>query len=421
MKFKNLFKNTKRVFLDYASATPVRVEVKEAMDNYSEKHFENPSALYAEAREAKDLMQRARGQVGEFLNTAKERVVFTSGGTEGNNIAIFGVFESALKGGIEHPHIISLATEHPSAIEIFEEIERRGGKVTRLIPNKEGLITSNQVAEAIKENTVLVSIMYVNNEIGVVQPIREIAEIIKKYRKTRLLGGSADEAENQYPYFHSDASQAALLYTLDVSTLGIDLLTLDSLKVYGPVGIGCLYVRANVSISPIMFGGGQENGLRSGTENVVSMIGFAKALLLAKSERKELFERLEELQKYFIEQIQKKFPYSHINGSLKQRSPNNINVCFPACAGRPGLDSEYLVVALDTYGVAASYSSSCRTLKEDSSSYVVGALGNSDCALSSIRFTLGRETTKSDIDFALDVLEKAVEQVKKICFYKDLC
>lgn len=405
MIIRNFFKKEKhRVFLDFASATPVRREVAEVMRKYSEKHFANPSALYVEAREAKEIMQKARTEVGGFLNTAKERIVFTSGGTEGNNIALFGIYEAARKKGIAHPHIISVLTEHPSAREVLNEVKDRGGEVTLLNPDKDGLISAQQVAEAIKENTVLVSVMYVNNEIGVVQPLREITRTVRIKKQD---SGFKNKIDNRYPYVHTDACQSALFYSLDVSTLGVDLLTLDGLKVYGPAGIGCLYVKSGVEISPIIFGGGQESGLRSGTENVAHIVGFAKALSLAKSERKELSERLQNLRDYFIDKILKKFPDVHLNGSPKYRSPNNINVCFP------GLDAEYLVVALDTYGVCASYSSSCRTLKEDSSSYVVDALGNKECSLSSIRFTLGRATTKSDIDFALYALEKAVEQVKK--------
>jgi cysteine desulfurase len=390
----------KRVFLDFASATPTRGEVLDAMMEYSRHHFANPSALYEEARKTKEIMQQARGSVAGFLNTAKERIVFTSGGTEANNIAILGVFEGARKAGIKNPHIISVLTEHPSAREVFSEIERRGGEVALIVPDTDGLITADQVIQAIKENTVLVSVMYVNNEIGVVQPIREISQALKSYKLQATKATS-------YPFFHTDACQSALFYTLDVSTLGVDLLTLDGLKVGGPVGVGCLYVKNDVVVSPVMFGGGQENGLRSGTENVAGMIGFAQALTLAKAERKELSERLETLRDYFIDEILKRFPNAELNGSQKHRSPNNVNVCFP------GLDSEYLVVALDTYGVCASYSSSCRTLKEDSSSYVVESLGKKNCALSSIRFTLGRTTTKSYIDFALSALEKTVAQVKK--------
>jgi cysteine desulfurase len=412
MNLKHLFKGEdKRVFLDFASATPVRKEVLDVMQQYSTMHFANPSALYVEARKTKEIMQQARGDVASFLNTAKERIVFTSGGTEANNIAILGVFESARRKGLSKPHIISVLTEHPSVREVFEEIVRRGGEVTLLTPDTDGLISPEQVVSAMKENTVLVSIMYVNNEIGVVQPIKEIARAIRSQQSIVNSQKDSHLKTNDYGlktvFFHTDACQAALFYTLDVSTLGVDLLTLDGLKVGGPVGVGCVYVKSGVEVSPVMFGGGQESGLRSGTENVAGMVGFAKALTFAKAERKELSERLEKLRDYFIDELVKRFPDAQLNGSRKHRAPNNVNMCFKS------VDAEYLVVALDTYGVCASYSSSCRTLKEDSSSYVVESLGKPDCALSSIRFTLGSTTTKSDIDFALEALEKAVEQVSR--------
>ncbi len=395
--FNFLKKKQERIFLDYASATPVRAEVKVVMRDYAELHFANPSALYTEARQVKEIMLQARSEVARFLNTAHERIVFTAGGTESNNLAILGTFAYAQQHGIARPHIISVLTEHSSVREVLAEVTRRGGEVTLLTPDSDGLITAQQVVDAIQNNTVLVSIMYVNNEIGVVQPLREIVRAVK----------IKSQASRFEILFHTDACQAPLFYTLDVSTLGVDLLTLDGLKVYGPAGIGCLYVRHGVNWSPVMFGGGQEMGLRSGTEDVTRMLGLATALSCAKVERKELSIRLEKLRDYCIDEILKRFEGAEINGSRKHRVPNNISICFK------GLDAEYLVVALDTYGVAASYSSSCQTLKEDSSSYVVASLGKPDCALSSIRFTLGRETTQADIDFALHALEKALKQVGK--------
>lgn len=402
--FNKIFNQTikqKRVFLDFASSTPLRPEV---LDVYlkNKNFFYNPSGLYIESRESKDVLEKARGKVALVLNCQKETVVWTSGGTESNNLAILGVFEKAKENGIVSPHVISLATEHPSVIEVFEEIKKRGGEVTLISPGKDGLVTPEQIVKNVKENTVLVSVMFVNNEIGTVQNIKEIGLAIRKYKKEKY-----ESNEMFYPYFHTDACQAPLYYSLDTSTLCVDLLSIDGLKIYGPRGFGSLYVRQNVPIKPIFFGGGQEIGLRSGTENVFSASAFAKSLSLSQTERKENFKKVSKLRDYFLENILKEFPEVEVNGSLKYRSPNNINICFK------GLDAEYLVVALDTYGVCASYSSSCRTLKEDSSSYVVEALGKTECKDSSLRFTLGLETTKEDLDFTLVALKKAVKQVEK--------
>ena len=393
----NIFRKPKRVFLDFASSTPISKKVLDVLNSYSRNFFENPSALYLGGRESKELLISAKKKTAEVLNCFYEDVLFTSGGTESNNMAILGVFEKAKLNGIKTPHIVSVNTEHPSVLETLLEVQNRGGEVTLLHPDKEGLVSLKSILDSIKENTILVSVMYVNNEIGVVQDIKEIGQAIKKYKK---------EENKNYPYFHTDASQAPLYYSLDVSTLCVDLLSLDGIKIYGPRSVGILYVKNGLSIKPILFGGGQEKNLRSGTENPVSAFAFSVALQNANKNRKKNFEKVSKLRDYFLEKILKNFKNTSLNGSLKHRSPNNINVCFD------GLDAEYLVVALDTYGVCASYSSSCRTLKEDSSSYVIEALGKENCKEQSIRFTLGLETTKTDLDFTLDVLKKAIKQVE---------
>ncbi|MHB1316862.1 MAG: cysteine desulfurase family protein [Minisyncoccota bacterium] len=397
MDISKIFKKkNRRVFLDYASATPIRREVRSVMRFYADENFTNPSALYIEARKAKESLLLARKDVASVLNTTASQIVFTSGGTEANNIALLGVFEKARINGVSNPHIVSVATEHPAILEVLKEVERRGGEVTYLSTREDGLISAQQVSDVIKENTVLVSVMYVNNEIGVVQPIKDITQIIKLKNKERALK----------IVFHTDACQAPLWYGLDVSTLGVDLLTLDGLKIGGPRGVGCLYVKGGTEISPVMWGGGQENGLRSGTESVGSCLGFAKALVISKNERKELGEKVQKLRDGLWNKIQVSFPSAKINGSLKHRAPNNLNVCFE------NIDAEYLTVALDTYGVCVSYSSSCRTLKEDSTSYVIEAL-DPKCKGSSIRFTLGKENTQSDIDFTIEALKKALIQVTR--------
>ncbi len=397
MNIRDFFKPTKtRVFLDYASATPIRKEVREVLRVCADTSFANPSALYKEGRAAKELLSTARKDIARALNTTAQQIVFTSGGTEANNSALLGVFEKAREQGIAHPHIVSVETEHPAIREVLTEIKRRGGEVTLIHPREDGLLTLESVSDALQDNTVLVSVMYVNNEIGVVQAIKEIAQVIKLKNKNSGLN----------ILFHTDACQVPLWYGIDVSTLGVDLLSLDGLKIGGPRGVGCLYVKGSVDISPIMFGGGQEGGLRSGTEHVGACLGFAKALTLAKQEKDEVSKKVKKLRDDLWNAIHILYPDASINGSMKHRAPNNLNVCFP------GIDAEYLTVALDTYGVCVSYSSSCRTLKEDSTSYVVEAL-KPECKGSSIRFTLGKETTSDDIHRATEALKKAVAQVTR--------
>ncbi len=382
--------------MDYASATPVRKEVTDIMNTYAYMSAYNPSSLYAESRHAKEKLDDARKLIALSLNTTAGQIVCTSGGTESNNLALLGVFEYARQQGIHAPHIISCTTEHPAIREVLVEIERRGGKVTLIAPESDGRIAVQHIHDALTPDTVLISVMHTNNEIGVIQPIREIVQKVKAYKLSKNKIG--------YPYVHTDACQTPLWQGIDVSTLGIDLLSLDGLKIGGPRGSGCVYIKGGTHIHPVMYGGGQEQGLRSGTEHVVSILGFATALSLAKKEHKALSHHTQTLRDMLWKNISADFPTCTINGSIDHRAPNNLNVCFP------GVDAEHLVVALDVYGVCVSYSSSCRTLKEDSSSYVVEAL-NPACKHSSIRFTLGKETTEKDIIFVREALRKAMKQV----------
>ena len=386
-------KNKKpRVILDYASITPIAPEVAEKIRQAEMQSSANPSALYAEAIVAKENLTQARQSIGQILNCQKSEITFTSGGTEGNNLALLGIFE-AHKTVDFKPHFITTAIEHSSVLEVCKEIERRGGEVTVLPVNPEGFVLAKDIATAIKENTVLVSVMYANNEIGTIEPIKEIGQVIKDWRQRN---------KTHLPYFHTDACQAPLFLNLDVSKLGVDMMTLDGIKIYGPRGAGILFVRSNVHMKPMIFGGGQEKGLRSGTESVGNAIGLATALEIAAAMREKESARLSEIRDYAIEKILKTFGSTTLNGSQKNRLPNNINICFP------GLDAEFAVIALDVAGISASYSSSCQTLKEDSSSYVVLALDKSECGLSSLRFTLGRKSTKNDIDALIIALHKIV-------------
>lgn len=396
--FKNFLNRNRRVFLDFASSTSINKYVQRDIDDYNKNNFSNPSALYKEALTSKELLEKARSKIGLVLNCQKENIIFTAGGTEANNMSILGVFEKAKESGILKPHIISSLTEHSSIREVLDEVLKRGGEVTLISPEEDGIISAEKVLENIKENTVLISLMYVNNEIGTVLDIKKIGQAIRKYKKDKNLN---------YPFFHTDACQAPLYYNLDTSTLNVDLMSIDGIKIYGPRSSGILYVRGDTFIKPIIFGGGQEKGLRSGTEDVAKAIGLAKSLEIAKDGRKENFEKVLNLRNYFWKLVSEEFPDSELNGSLKDRSPNNLNICFK------DIDAEYLTVALDIYGVCVSYSSSCRNLKDDSSSYVIDSIGKGYCKNSSIRFTLGLETTKSDLDFAFDCLKKALIQVKK--------
>lgn len=393
MSFLNKLFGKRRVFLDYASTTPVDLEVVFAMQTIEQISFANPSALYTEAIIAKNALVESRKKVGELLGAEKNNIVFTSGGTESNNLAILGVFNAFKKDGFV-PHIVTTNIEHPAVLEVCKYIEKNGGEVTYLKVDENGLLTPRQVRESIKENTVLVTVQFVNNEIGTIQPIKEIGRVVKEHRMKN---------DKSFPYFHTDACQAVCYLPIHVLKQNIDLLTLDGIKMYGPRGIGILYISKIVEIEPILFGGGQESGLRSGTENLSAVVGFAKALEIAVKNLERETERLMLIRDYAIKEISKNFPNAKLNGSLENRVANNVNFCFP------GLDAEFAVISLDVAGVACSYSSSCRTLKEDSSSYVIESIGGKDCASSSLRFTFGRYSTKKDVDFLIRCLEKIIK------------
>lgn len=382
----------KRIFLDYASTTPLDPRVFKVMQKAMMNSFANPSALYEEGVEAKALIESARKKIADIIRAHSDEIVFTGSGTESDNLAIFGVFSFARSQGIKSPHFIVSSLEHPAVLEALAECENQGAKVTYVIPNNDGIVLSEDFAKHITKNTVLISCMFVNNEIGTIQPIREIAKAIRQYKKNR-------KTFSQFPYFHVDASQAVLFEKLSVEELHADLLTIDAQKMYGPKGIGALYIRRGTKISPRILGGGQEDGRRSGTENTAGIVGFAKAFEIATEEREKEIIRLRKLQTSLLSGIKKIFPQTHINGSLQYRSPANLNVCFP------NADGEYLVLQLDAKGIAVSSSSSCRTLSQNSRSYVIEKIGSPECAESSIRFSLGRFTTKEDIARVLKILK----------------
>lgn len=378
--------------MDYAGGTPVSLSVRKEMKKYEET-FSNPSGLYSESILAKEKLTDLRSRVARVLNVLKNEIVFTSGGTESNNLALLGVFEQYKKDGFV-PHFITTTIEHSSILEVFLEIEKRGGETTKISVSKDGIVDLAELKNAIKKNTVLVSIGIANSEIGTVQPLSEVAKILKDFKN----------ANKHYPYLHVDCGASPLYLNLDINRLGIDLLTLDASKIYGSKGSGMLYVKSTTQIKPIIFGGGQERGLRSGTENLSAISGLVCSLEEAFLNRQKESERISEIRDYGISEIQKNFPNSEINGSIKHRLPNNINVCFK------GLDAEFATIQLDLLGISCSYSSSCMTLKDDFSSYVIRALGkDKECSKSSLRFTFGKDSKKSDIDFLISALKKVVK------------
>ena len=387
-----------RVYLDHAATTPLDPRVLEEMEPYFSKNFGNPGSIHAEGVVAKDAVSRARQKIGSLLGASPQDIIFTSGGTEANNLAIMGVFTERQKNGVapEDMHFITTSLEHSSVLDVFDDFEARGARITYLGVNPDGVVSAEEVRKALSKNTVLVSVMYANNEIGTIEPITAISGTIRhfKRRKGKLL--------NVFPFFHTDASQAPLYCDMSVERLGVDLLALDGQKIYGPKGVGVLYKRKGVAVSPLFYGGGQEFGLRPGTENVSGIVGFAEAFRIGAAERKEESRRLRALRDYFIKKVLQSIPTAELNGHAVMRLPNNANISFP------GLDGEWLTVQLDAQGVAVGTKSACLS-EESGGSYVIRALGRGeDQAASSVRFTLGRKTTKKDLDYTVAALQKIV-------------
>lgn len=386
------FSGMKRIYLDYASLTPIDPSVAREAKKYSSPDFANPSSLYKEGVAAKKALEEGRSKVAAFLHAHSDEVVFTSGGTEANGLALEGAGRAAHRNGFEKPHMIISAIEHSSVIETAAMMERHGTEVTRIPVDSKGIVSLDALKKALKPSTFMVSIMTVNNEVGSIQPLKEIVKIVRDYRKARTDG------RNQYPLFHTDAAQAALYEDLNMEKLGVDLLTLDSSKVYGPRGIGCLYIRRGTPIEQIIYGGGQERNLRSGTENIPAIMGFAKALEIAAKDREEERVRIAALRVRLVDGLKSIRADVRVNGSElasnENQSPHILNVSIP------GIDSEFFVLQLDAKGIACSTKSSC--LRDEDESYVLKAIG-ADSKIS-VRFSFGRWTKREDVKKALKVI-----------------
>src|SRR3989344_5523461 len=392
--------NLRRIYLDHASATPLDPRVFMAMKPLMVKEFGNPGALYREGVAAKDAILLARKKIAQILFAHPDEIVFTGSGTEGNNLAIQGVVRSAQEKSAENKvHIITSAIEHPSVLSVCQALENHHVDVSYIGVDGNGVIKLDELKKALRKETVLVSVMYANNEIGTIEPIREIAKIVRVWRK---------QYNTSFPYFHTDACQAANYLPLHVERLGVDLLTLNGSKIYGPKGMGALFIRRGVPLSPLIYGGGQERRLRPGTENVAGIVGLAEALGIAETMKEKESRRLTTLRDYFIKSVFKKIPGVILNGDRSKRLPNNVNVSIP------GVESDHLIIELDAHGVAASARSACKSMDEEGS-HVIMALGRNTIGTESgIRFTLGRSTTKKDINYVIAMLPQLVKKIKNI-------
>lgn len=371
------------IYLDHAATSPLDRHVLKVMQPFLAEQFYNPSATYLPAREVRAALDEARGRVAYWLGVRPSEIIFTAGGTEANNLAVQGVLRknsncSVTVIAIEHESVLATAQKYNCSVALVTE---------------QGRVDLDDLRRKITDETVLVSVMYANNEVGTVQPIRLVAQIVSEIRSARQKTGNMNPL-----YLHTDACQAANYLDLHVSRLGVDMMTLNGGKIYGPKQSGVLYVASYVELEPLLYGGGQERGLRSGTENVAGAVGFAAALDVAQSKRHEETKRLGAIQIAAYRQIAQMLPSAVVNGSTKQRLPNNLHLTLP------GKDNERLLVQLEQAGFLAAAGSAC-SASSDEPSHVLRAMGVSDAdAQSSLRFTMGRSTTQADIDKLITTL-----------------
>lgn len=393
------------VYLDNAAATALDERVFKAMRPYFSAVSANPSSLHTPGQTAGGAVKLARKSIAQQINGHEDEIIFCSGGTESDNLAVLGIvganrsWVKAQYGAETVPHVITTAIEHHAVLEPLLHLQKTGDiELSLIAPDKDGLVLAEDVLSAIKQNTVLISVMYANNEIGAIQPVAEIGKGILKYRK---------QNKSIYPYLHSDACQVAGYLDLNVEKLHVDLLTLNGGKIYGPKGIGLLFVRRGTKIAVQIFGGDQEKGLRSGTENVPGIVGLVKALEIAQQERVKESARLTVLRDRLIKGLLK-IPKSRLNGHPTERLPNNVNISFM------DIEGEAAMLYLDAKGIACSTGSACASTSLDPS-HVILALGLSyEAAHGSLRFSLGRWTTRDQVDLVIKYLPGIVERLRLI-------
>lgn len=379
----------KKIYLDHASTTYVDPRVLKKMLPFFSQCYGNPSSLYLLGREAKTALHEARQKVASCFKCSLEEIIFTGSGTESDNLAIVG---SAWAHKNKGNHLITSNIEHHAVAYSCEYLKQHGFTITYLPVDHEGLINPQQVAEAITDTTILVSIHYANNEIGTVEPISEIASVCQK--KGILL--------------HTDACQAAGVFDMDVQKLGIDLLTINGSKIYGPKGTGALYIRKGIDVDPIIHGGSQEFNKRAGTENTAGIVGLAEAFYLAQQEREEENQRLTTMRDFLIKKLLATIPKSRLNGHATKRLPNNVNISFL------NVEGEAILLHLDELGIYVSTGSAC-TSESLEPSHVLLALGlPHEVAHGSIRITLGKKNTFQDIKRVVNVLPQVIEKLRSI-------
>lgn len=387
------------IYLDHAATTPLDPAVREAMLPYLGDAFANPSSVYSAARNSRLAVEHARSQVAAVLGCKVTEIIFTSGGTEGDNLAVQGVLRAAGPGS----HWVTSAIEHDAVLSMTGPMEGQGFPCDVAPVDISGIIRPSDIMDRVRDETVLISVMAANNEIGTIQPLQEIAKCVATLRSDRLRRGI-----DRPLYVHTDACQSPLFLSLHADRLGVDLITLSGSKMYGPKGTGVLYIRHGVALEPLMYGGGQERGRRSGTENVPGIVGFAAALTQAAESRESDNRRLRELRDRLIQGVMAAVPTAVLNGDRRRRLPNNVHFTIPGCEG------ESMVLYLDNAGFMASTGSACSSGSLEPS-HVLLAIGcTPDAAQNSLRLTIGRSTDESAIDAFLEAFPPIVERLHAI-------
>jgi len=383
------------IYFDNAASTAVHPEVVKEMLPYFDVQYGNPSSIHQFGRKAKNAIQKARKQVAALIGAEPDEILFTSGGTESNNTILYGI--PKLQGShLDLNHIITSSIEHEAILQPCKEFENIGIKITYLPVDEHGIVDPNDIANSINSQTVLVSIMLANNEVGTIQPIKEISEICKKY---------------QIP-LHTDAVQAVGKVPINVKELGVDALSISSHKINGPKGIGALFIKKGLRVAPQILGGGQENGMRSGTENVASIVGFGKACEIAKERLNENISHFQTLHSSMLARIVKEIPHVKLNGHAEKRIFNNIHLTFL------GVNGEDLIIKLDEHGIAASTGSAC-SVHTQKASHVLKAMGfNHEQITGSLRVSFGYMNTLDEVNQTVDVLKKVVAELRSVSPYK---
>jgi len=387
------------IYFDNAASTAVHPEVVKEMIPYFDTQYGNPSSIHQFGRKAKNAIQKARKQVAALIGAEPDEILFTSGGTESNNIILYGISNIPLRTRStkkDRNHIITSSIEHEAILQPCKNLEEIGCKITYLPVDESGMVDLPDVANSLTEDTIIVSIMFANNEVGTIQPIKEISELCKKYDVL----------------FHTDAVQAVGKVPINVKELGIDALSVSSHKINGPKGVGALFIKKGIKPNPMILGGGQENGLRSGTENVASIVGFGKACEIAKERLNENISHFETLHSTMLSRVVKEISHVKLNGHPEKRIFNNIHLTFM------GVNGEDLIIKLDEHGIAASTGSAC-SIHTQKATHVLKAMGfNHEQITGSLRMSFGYLNTLDEVEQTIDVLKKVVSELRSVSPYK---